>query len=161
MNFSAIGLRNSEFRNCKKYSDSLRNTSVPRKSMSSNFLLIRRIETERPQIQIKPMDDLLKMQILDLSLTICFIIIQRNGLSIFGERKYQPLLFMRSIFGFLSLVSLFYAASRASQTDVTILSSLSPFLITLLAYLFLKEKIARIQIPALAIAFSGAYLFQR
>lgn len=93
-----------------------------------------------------------------ISLIICFVIIQRSGLSVFGERKYQPLLFMRSIFGFLSLVSLFYAAARAPQTDVTILSSLSPFLITLLAYLFLKEKIARIQIPALIIAFAGAYL---
>ncbi|HVI42472.1 MAG TPA: DMT family transporter [Anaerovoracaceae bacterium] len=93
-----------------------------------------------------------------VSLIICFVIIQRNGLSMFGEKKYQPLLFMRSIFGLLGLVSLFYAASRATQADVTILSKLSPFLITLLAFLFLKEKIARIQIPALIIAFGGAVL---
>ena len=93
-----------------------------------------------------------------VSLMISFVIIKRHGLSMFGERKYQPLLFMRSGFGFLGLMSLFYAASRAAQADITILSKLSPFLVTLFAYWFLKEKIARIQIPALIIAFAGAFL---
>ncbi len=93
-----------------------------------------------------------------VSLVMCYIIIRRHGLSMFGERKYQPWLFTRSVFGLLGLVSLFYAASRAAQADVTILSKLSPFLITLLAFLFLKEKIAKIQIPALIIAFGGAFL---
>ncbi|MEL7658150.1 MAG: DMT family transporter, partial [Bacillota bacterium] len=93
-----------------------------------------------------------------ISLMISFVIIKRHGLSMFGARRYQPLLFMRSSFGLLGLVSLFYAASRASQADVTILSKLSPFLITLFAFLFLKERIAKIQIPALIIAFSGAFL---
>lgn len=93
-----------------------------------------------------------------VSLLICFVLIRRHHLSMFGEKKYQPLLFLRSIFGLLGLVSLFYAASRANQADVTILSKMSPFLITLLAFLFLKEKIAKIQIPALFIAFGGAFL---
>ena len=93
-----------------------------------------------------------------VSLIICFVIIQRKGLSMFGERKYQPLLFTRSVFGLFGLISLFYAAARATQADVTILSKLSPFLITLFAFLFLKETIARIQIPALIIAFGGAFL---
>lgn len=93
-----------------------------------------------------------------VSIAICLVMIKRQGLSMFGDRKYQPLLFMRSIFGFLSLFCVFYAASRAPQADVTILVNLSPFLVTVLAYLFLKEKIARIQIPALILAFGGAYL---
>lgn len=93
-----------------------------------------------------------------VSLIISFVIIKRHGLSMFGERKYQPFLFMRSAFGLMGLVCLFYAASRASQADVTILSKLSPFLITIFAFFFLKERIARIQVPALLIAFSGAFL---
>jgi len=93
-----------------------------------------------------------------VSLILCFVIIKKNGLPMFGERKYQPLLFMRSIFGLLGLVSLFYSSSHASQADVTILSKLSPFLITLFAFLFLKEKIAKVQVPALLIAFAGALL---
>ncbi len=93
-----------------------------------------------------------------VSLIISFVIIKRHGLSMFGAKKYQPFLFMRSAFGLMGLVSLFYAASRASQADVTILSKLSPFLITIFAFFFLKERIARIQVPALLIAFSGAFL---
>lgn len=93
-----------------------------------------------------------------ISMAICFVIIRRNHLPLFGGLKDQPLLFMRSIFGFLGLISLFYAAARASQADVTILSKLSPFLITLFAYLFLKERIAKVQFPALLIAFAGAFL---
>jgi drug/metabolite transporter (DMT)-like permease len=93
-----------------------------------------------------------------ISMAICFIIIRRNNLPLFGGLKDQPLLFMRSIFGFLGLISLFYAAARATQADVTILSKLSPFLITLFAYLFLKERIAKVQYPALLIAFAGAFL---
>ena len=93
-----------------------------------------------------------------VSMAICFIIIRRNRLPLFGGLKDQPLLFMRSIFGFLGLISLFYAAARATQADVTILSKLSPFLITLFAYLFLKERIAKVQFPALLIAFAGAFL---
>ena len=93
-----------------------------------------------------------------VSLIISFVIIKRHGLSMFGAKKYQPFLFMRSAFGLMGLVSLFYAASRASQADVTILSKLSPFLIPIFAFFFLKERIARIQVPALLIAFSGAFL---
>lgn len=93
-----------------------------------------------------------------VSLIISFVLIRRHRLSMFGERRYQPLLFMRSAFGLLGLVCLFYAASRAYQADVTILSKLSPFLITILAYFFLKEKITKIQIPALLIAFAGALI---
>ncbi|MGI6732335.1 MAG: DMT family transporter [Anaerovoracaceae bacterium] len=93
-----------------------------------------------------------------ISLIISYVLIKKHGLSMFGEKRYQPLLFTRSAFGLLGLVSLFYAASRAHQADVTILSKLSPFLITILAFFFLKEKITKIQIPALFIAFAGAIL---
>ena len=91
-----------------------------------------------------------------VSLVICFCIIKKTGGSMFGEKKHQPLLFTRSVMGLLGLVSLFYAASNGYQADITIMSRLSPFLITLWAFLFLKEKIAKIQIPALLIAFTGA-----
>lgn len=93
-----------------------------------------------------------------VSFFLCFYLAKKHKLSLFGEKKYQPLLFMRSGFGLLGLVSLFYAASRANQADVTILSKLSPFLITIFAALFLKEKISKIQVPALLIAFTGAFL---
>jgi drug/metabolite transporter (DMT)-like permease len=91
-----------------------------------------------------------------ISLIICFIIIRRNGESLFGAKEHQPLLFMRSIFGFLGFIGLFYSSAHAHQGDVSTLMKLSPFLITLWAAIFLKEKISKIQVPALIIAFSGA-----
>lgn len=91
-----------------------------------------------------------------VSLIISFCIIKKTHGSMFGGRKQQPVLFVRSIMGILGLVSMFYAASHGYQADITIMSKLSPFLITLWAFLFLKEKIARVQIPALVIALVGA-----
>ena len=92
---------------------------------------------------------------------MCLVILRKNKLPLFGEIKDQPLLFLRSGFGSLGITALFYASARASQADVTILSKLSPFLITLFAFLFLKEKIAKIQIPALLIAFCGVLFVAR
>ncbi len=112
------------------------------------------------QIAIRKTSDLPLMEqvffrnIVSLVLTF-FIILKQKG-SLFGEVKHQPLLFARSIFGFAGLMSMFYAAGNANQADVTILLKLSPFLITIFAFAFLKEPITKIQIPALLIAFVGA-----
>lgn len=93
-----------------------------------------------------------------ISLFISFFIIRKNKGSYFGDKTHQPLLFLRSGFGFLGLLAMFYAAAHANQGDVTTLMKLSPFLITIWAVIFLKEKIAKIQFPALLIAFAGAAL---
>ena len=91
-----------------------------------------------------------------ISLIVAFVILKKEKLSIFGEKRYQPYLFGRSIFGFLSLITLFYASARANQADVAILSKLSPFMITIIAAVFLHEKITPVQIPAIIIALIGA-----
>ncbi|MEG0019255.1 MAG: DMT family transporter [Oscillospiraceae bacterium] len=89
-------------------------------------------------------------------LWVSFFYLRKNKKSLFGEKKYQPWLFARSFFGFLGLITLFYASSNASQGDVTILNKMSPMLVTLFAVIFLKEKLQKIQIPALVLAFVGA-----
>lgn len=93
-----------------------------------------------------------------ISLAVAFVLIRRNRLSLFGGKALQPALFGRSFFGFLAVVSLFYASSHARQADVSILSKLSPFFVTLLAWLLLKEKIAKVQLPALLMAFAGVVI---
>lgn len=94
-------------------------------------------------------------------LIAAFFIIRRKKGSYFGERKYQAGLFGRSFFGFLGLITLFYASSHAAQGDVTILNKLSPIFVTLLAVLFLKEKMSRVQIPALLLSVVGACIIFR
>lgn len=93
-----------------------------------------------------------------ISLGVAFVLIKKNKVSLFGERKYQPSLFARSFFGFIGIIFLFYASSHAIQADVTILNKMSPFIVTILATIFLGEKLSKIQIPALIIAFLGAFL---
>lgn len=91
-----------------------------------------------------------------VTLILSFILIMRSGGSLFGTKKNQPLLFVRSAFGFLGLITQFYAVAHANQGDVSTMMKLSPFMITLWAAIFLKEKIRKVQIPALLIAFLGA-----
>lgn len=91
-----------------------------------------------------------------VTLILSFILIMRSGGLLFGTKKNQPLLFVRSAFGFLGLITQFYAVAHANQGDVSTMMKLSPFMITLWAAIFLKEKIRKVQIPALLIAFLGA-----
>ena len=91
-----------------------------------------------------------------VTLILSFILIMRSGGSLFGTKKNQPLLFVRSAFGFLGLITQFYAVAHANQGDVSTMMKLSPFMITLWAAIFLKEKIRKVQVPALLIAFLGA-----
>ena len=93
-----------------------------------------------------------------ISLSVAFFLIKKRGVSLFGEKKYQPSLFARSFFGFIGVIFLFYASANANQADVTILNKMSPFLVTIFASIFLREKLSKIQIPALIIAFVGAFL---
>lgn len=92
-----------------------------------------------------------------VSLILAFFIIKKNHLSMFGTKKDQPLLMGRSISGFLGVILVFYASSYANQADVAILTKMSPFLTTICAAVFLKEKILKIQFPAMIIAFIGAF----
>lgn len=82
----------------------------------------------------------------------------RRHLPLYGPRQYQPAMFGRSILGVLGVLASFLATNTGSQADVSILSRLSPFLITAFSALFLKEKITKIQIPALLLAFGGAFV---
>ena len=91
-----------------------------------------------------------------VTLILSFILIMRSGGSLFGTKKNQPILFVRSTFGFLGLITQFYAVAHANQGDVSTIMKLSPFMITLWAAIFLKEKIRKVQVPALLIAFLGA-----
>ncbi|MBP5427081.1 MAG: DMT family transporter [Clostridiales bacterium] len=93
-----------------------------------------------------------------INLLLIFFLAKRSKVSLKAEKKYRFWLFIRSFFGYLGMIFLFYASANANQADVTVLHKMSPFLITILASVFLKEKLSRIQIPALIIAFSGAFV---
>src|SRR5665647_1767302 len=93
-----------------------------------------------------------------ISLFICAYIINKHGGTYFGGKRYQPLLMLRSVFGMVGILTMFYAVRHANQADVTIIIKMSPFFIVIWAAIFLHEKIYKIQYPTLILAFIGALL---
>ncbi|MEG1849836.1 MAG: DMT family transporter, partial [Oscillospiraceae bacterium] len=92
-----------------------------------------------------------------IALLVVMAMLRKQGLPLFGTREQQPLLCVRSSIGFVGLLMIFTATKYGTQADVSILSKMSPFFVTLLAAVFLHERIGRAQIPALLIAFAGAF----
>lgn len=93
-----------------------------------------------------------------LAAAVALVSVRRQGQNPFGKQENRKLLVMRSVMGYLGMVCLFYASARAAQGDVAVINKMSPFIVTLLAVLFLREKVARYQVVALVVAFSGAVL---
>lgn len=96
-----------------------------------------------------------------ISLVVAGVIIHKRGISYFGPKKYQPALFTRSMAGFIGIFFLFYASSHASQGDVAVLSRTSPIWVSLFAWLILKEKIPKVQVPVIALCLLGAVVAMR
>lgn len=92
-----------------------------------------------------------------MNMFLAFLIIKKRKRSLFGGKKYQWGLFMRDFFSFMGMTCMFYASAKGNQADITILNKMSPFFITIFASIFLKEKLSKIQIPALILSFCGAY----
>ncbi|TYB31930.1 MAG: DMT family transporter [Candidatus Mcinerneyibacterium aminivorans] len=78
--------------------------------------------------------------------------------NLLGKKENRKYLVLRSIFGVIGLTTFFYAMSKLYLADATMLNKLSPFFVTLFAGMFLNEKIKKIQIPILIVAFTGALL---
>ena len=93
-----------------------------------------------------------------ISFIVAFILCIRAKQPLLGEKKYQPMLFIRSFFGFIGVITLFYASSNAFQADVTVINKISPFIITFLSFILFKERITKWQILSLIIAFLGVII---
>lgn len=74
----------------------------------------------------------------------------------FGTKSQQKYLIPRALCGLLSEWFSYKALMSGSQADVTVLIKLSPFYITALAIVILKEKVNLTQVISLFIAFGGA-----
>lgn len=92
------------------------------------------------------------------TLITSYIIIRKLGLSIFGQKN--PLLFLRGIFGTISLIFFFKSVHNLPLATATLVHYLTPFFTTFFGYLFLKEKFYRIQWLFLLICFAGILITQ-
>lgn len=93
-----------------------------------------------------------------IGIFVAGFILKKNRQPFFGEKKYWPQMLARSFFGLLAIMLLFYASRNAMQADVSIMNRISMFTISIVSVLFLHERLTRMHIPAMIIAFSGAYI---
>ena len=88
---------------------------------------------------------------------IVFINLKKAKLPMWGSKGNRKLLILRSVTGYIGMTTLFYASAHGNQGDVAIMVKMSPFIVSALAFLFLKEKITKYQKIGLIVAFVGAF----
>lgn len=93
-----------------------------------------------------------------VSLIVALNVIFKTKTPMFGKKENQKYLLGRSLLGLGGVIFYFYAINNLIMADAAMLNKLSPFFVTIFAYLFLKEKLSKIQIPALLIVFIGSLL---
>ena len=89
-----------------------------------------------------------------LIITIVAIIKLRENI-IPTKQAILPLI-LRSIFGYLGVISFFYATKMMNLADASLIQKTSPFWTTFLGFLVLKEKVFKIQWIAILIAMIGS-----
>ena len=88
-------------------------------------------------------------------------------LAILLKRRINPLgnnrkvLVIRGVAGTLGVVMYFYAISNLVLADAVMLNRTSPFFVIILSSVFLHEKLKKLQVPALALAFVGILFISR
>ncbi len=96
-----------------------------------------------------------------VSMVVALFMIYRlrgNGMKMFGHKSSQPLLLLRSFLGMFGVALNFWAINHLVLADSTMLNKVSPFFVTIFAVFFLKEKLSKLQVPALVVVFLGALL---
>ncbi|WP_294066361.1 DMT family transporter [uncultured Fusobacterium sp.] len=93
-----------------------------------------------------------------ISLGVAFFMLKKSSAPMFGRRENQLALLARSSFGLAGVVLNFYAIANLTLADSSMLGKLSPIFVTIMACIFLKEKIDNKQILSIIITFLGALL---
>lgn len=88
-----------------------------------------------------------------VSILICFVSLRKMKIPVLGNNK--KLLVLRGLFGTASLCCFFYSLKHAPIGSVVTIVNIKPFLILIVGYLLLKEKVSPIQIFFFLISFLG------
>ena len=93
-----------------------------------------------------------------ISLGVAFFMLKKSSAPMFGRRENQLALLARSSFGLAGVGLNFYAIANLTLADSSMLGKLSPIFVTIMACIFLKEKIDSKQILSIIVTFLGALL---
>jgi len=91
-----------------------------------------------------------------ISSVLSYADIKRKGISLWGHNK--PLLIARGVMGTIALMCFFYAITVLNLAETTLLQYLSPIFTSLLAYVFLQEKIQSSTIACIVSSLIGLLL---
>ncbi len=90
---------------------------------------------------------------------IVLAILLKRGINPLGNNR--KVLAIRGISGTLGVIMYFYAISNLVLADAVMLNRTSPFFVIILSSVFLHEKLKKLQIPALLLAFVGILFISR
>jgi len=96
-----------------------------------------------------------------LCVIVVFSLLKIKKIPISGNRKNRKPMILRGFIGGMAVYLQFYTVSLLKLSDSAVLLKTVPFFITIIAVLFLKEKLSTIQIPALIISFVGVLFIVR
>jgi drug/metabolite transporter (DMT)-like permease len=90
---------------------------------------------------------------------IVLAILLKRGINPLGNNR--KVLAIRGISGTIGVIMYFYAISNLVLADAVMLNRTSPFFVIILSSVFLHEKLKKLQIPALMLAFIGIMFISR
>jgi len=89
-----------------------------------------------------------------------FLAVQK-GMPLLGKKENRTALLLRSFFGYVGVVGYFYATTHMNVADASLLHRSSPFFVIIFSAMFLKNRLKRVQVAALVLAFCGSVLVIR
>src|SRR5699024_6276322 len=95
-----------------------------------------------------------------VSMVIAFGFVIYFKAPIFGKKKNQKYLLLRSALGAVGNLLNFYAIDQVVLSDADMLNKMNVFLKLFFATVFLKEDVRRFQTDAIVIAFEGSFFIK-
>lgn len=133
---------------------------IEQKTKAIFFMLISALGFTLMSVAVKAIPDIPIFQKVFLrnliSCFVAFIIIVKEKRGFKVKKANIPALATRSILGFLGIVANFYAVEHLLLADSNMLGKLSPITVSIVAVIFLKEKVDKQQILGIIISFIGA-----
>jgi len=90
-----------------------------------------------------------------ISLIISIFIVIKHKQKPWGKPENRKALIARSVFGTIGMILYFYCIDNMLLADSSMLNKMHPFFVIIFAVCLLKEKLNKIQIPSLILAFVG------
>ena len=110
--------------------------------------------------QTVPVVELVVMRNLILVFTAT-ISLKKQGKPLVRDKKNIPKLFLRGFFGMLGVLLYFIATKYLPTAEAAILQKSSPFFVVVFAAILLKEKVTKIDVISLILAFVGVAIITK